>query len=172
MAYVSATDFGPEAEASPPAQSAAAVPSDAFSRLDQLIVVLGAAGLGAMAGLFGALLLGRTTPWLAFLASTPFLIIAFHFTVVTLCDASERKARGCWGAAIVSVAIVLAWAMAGAFVPAGSALYFVAPGLALASLVMFATCWRGSSRAIYRIAGEGALLGVVAAHQGLLAIMS
>jgi len=172
MTYVSATDFDLEVEASPPAQPAAVVPPDAFSRFDQLIVLLGAAGLGALTGLFGALLLGRTTPWLAFLASTPFLITAFHFTVVTLCDASERKTRGCWAAAILSVAIVLTWAMAGAVVPAGSALYFVAPGLALASLVMFASCWRGSSRAVYRVAGEGALLAVVAAHQGLLAIMS
>ena len=43
----------------------------------------------------------------------------------------------------------------------------VAPGLARSGLVLFASCWEGSARAVYRASAQGALMAAIAAQQGV-----
>jgi hypothetical protein len=57
-------------------------------------------------------------------------------------------------------------------VPLSEATYWIAPAAAVLSLVLFASCWGGGSRAVYRMTLQGALVAALAGHQGALLILA
>lgn len=172
MAYDSAPFFN-----TPASVIAAARPTHPFElrsdfqRAERLAVLLGASALGALAGASVALAFGRLDLWVVVLAATPFLVLALHLTAVTLREGLQRDAFGCSIASILHVSALLAWPMTSLFIPLGSFNFFIAPALAMATLVLVASCWGGSPRAVYRTCARGALVAAVAAHQGMMVIM-
>ena len=49
--------------------------------------------------------------------------------------------------------------------------YALAPLIALSSALLLASCWNGSSGAIYRAGAHTALVAALAAHQGAMLIL-
>lgn len=145
--------------------------SRGFRRTERLALLGGASALGAMIGLFAGLAVGRIELWIAILASTPLILLALHLTAETLADGLRRGAYGCSAAAMTHVAALLAWPMTSLFVSLGEFNFFIAPVLALTTLVLFASCWEGRARAVYRVAAQGAIVAAVATNQGLMVLM-
>jgi len=143
-----------------------------FGRTERLVLLIGASAFGGLVGLTFALAVGRWELWAVALTGAPVLVLALHLTAETLRDALRRDARGCAGAACMHVAALLAWPMLALSIPLGALNFFIAPGLALATLALFASCWGGPSRVAYRIAAQGALVAAVAAHQGIMVVMT
>lgn len=143
-----------------------------FRRTERLVLLAGASGLGAALGFGAAIAAGRIELWLVILAAMPFLVFALHLTAETLRDALKRNAYGCAAASIMHAGALLAWPLSSLFIPLGALNYFVPPAAALATLVLFASCWGGSSRAVYRMGAQGALVAAVAAHQGFMVLLA
>jgi len=158
MAYITASDLDRTVVAD-------------FDRGGRLGLLSGAMALGALGGTVAAFTLGRVEPWLAMTMATPFLALALYLTSAALRDCMARKSYACATAVGLNISMLLAWPIAGAFIPTASALYFVLPALALGTLFMFASCWSGSARAVYRLAAQGALIAVVVAQQGVMVVM-
>ena len=152
------------------AVDATAVRED-LRRIERLAILAGASALGALSGIVAALAVGRLDLWLVVLASTPLLVLALHLTAETLRDGLRRSAYGCSAAATMHGAALLAWPMTTLFIPLGPLNFFIAPALALATLVLFASCWGGPARAVYRVAAQGAVVAAVAANQGVMVLM-
>ncbi|HRE43578.1 MAG TPA: hypothetical protein PKY87_06360 [Terricaulis sp.] len=147
--------------------SAKAIPREHFIRAERLTVLLGASALGAMIGFAGALASGRLEPWALALIALPVLAFAAHLTIQTLSEAFAARAWGCAAAAGLHVAALMAWPMIALMASSSPALFWFAPGLAFAGLILFASCWEGASRAVYRVSAQGALIAAIAAQQGL-----
>lgn len=146
-------------------------PRSDFRRLERIGVFAGASAIGALLGVIAAIAVGRLELWIVVLMAAPFLVGALHLTAVTLREGFRTDARGCSVASIMHVGALLAWPMTSLFIPLGSLNFFIAPVLAMSTLLLLASCWGGASRAVYRIGAQGALVAVVAAHQGMLVIM-
>lgn len=142
-----------------------------FRRLERLTVLTGAAALGGSIGFFAAMSMGRLDLWMAVAMLAPCLVLSLHFASQTFYEALRREAYGCASASVLLVGALLAWPMTSLFIPIGSAAFFIAPALAVSALLLFASCWGGSTRAVYRMCAQGALVAGVAAHQGVLVIM-
>lgn len=143
-----------------------------FVRSERLTLLMGGAAGGALAGALAAMSFGGLTIWLLIATAAPVLILALYLTAETLTDALKRHARGCATAAGVQAAALLAWPFTSLFTPLNGLNYFIAPTLAMGALVLFASCWNGASRAVYRTAAQGALVALVAAHQGVIVLMA
>jgi hypothetical protein len=141
-------------------------------RSERLSLLRGGLALGGLAGGAAAIALGNQNLWVIILASAPFLAAALYLTSNMLVDALRRDARGCATAAGMHAAALLAWPFMSLFTPVSAYLYFTAPVLAIATLVLFASCWSGPSRAVYRLAAQGAVVALVAAHQGVIVLMA
>lgn len=139
-----------------------------FRRLERLIVVTGGASVGAGAGFIIAVALGRMELWSVVLIAAPLMVAALYLVARTLQEGMTRDAMGCTTAAILHAAALLAWPMTALFAPLSGAAFWIAPVAALATLVLFASCWTGPSRAIYRMGGQAALVAALAVHQGIL----
>lgn len=155
-------------DAALPAQ---ALPRDHFLRSERLIVLMGATCVGAMIGFAVAMIAGRVDPLTLTLIALPALGLAAHFTIQTFSEALAARARGCATASVLHISALMAWPMIGLFAAASPALYWLAPGLALSALVLFASCWGGSARAVYRTSLQGALVAIVAAQQGVMVLL-
>ncbi len=147
--------------------SAQAIPRERFMRGERLTVLVGASALGAMIGFAGALASGRLEPWALALIALPVLAFTAHLTIQTLSEAFAARAWGCAAAAGLHVAALMSWPMIALMASSSPALFWFAPGLAFAGLVLFASCWEGASRAVYRASAQGALVAAIAAQQGL-----
>lgn len=101
----------------------------------------------------------------------PVLALALYLTGETMAEAVRNDARGCATAAGLHAAALLAWPMTILLAPMGAAIYWIAPAAAISSLMLFASCWGGSARAVYRTTAQGALVAALAAQQGVLLIM-
>jgi hypothetical protein len=144
-----------------------AAPRETFVRSERLVVLTGASALGAAIGFAVAMTSGRVDLWVLALVALPALALAAHLTIQTLSEAFASRAWGCASASVLHVAALMAWPMT-ALVSAGSpALFWIAPGVALTALVLFASCWEGSARAVYRSGAQGALVAAIAAQQGV-----
>lgn len=140
-----------------------------FLRSERLVVLTGAAALGAVFGFSATIMTGRADLWTSLLIAAPMLVLALHLTSQTLTEAISRDARGCSVAAGMHGAALIAWPMASLLAPFGA--YWFAPVAALSALVLFASCWGGPPRAVYRMAVQGALVAALGAHQAALLIM-
>ncbi|WP_167755734.1 hypothetical protein [Vitreimonas flagellata] len=149
-----------------------AEPRDYFLRSERLVLLTGAVAIGALMGFAATIMTGRTDPWVVIATAAVAITFALYLTSLTLVDALRRDARGCAIAAGLHCAALLSWPMTSLLVPLSEAIYWIAPVAALSSLVLFASCWGGSARAVYRMTAQGALVAALAAHQGALLIMA
>lgn len=143
-----------------------------FLRSERIGLLVGGAGLGVLCGGFAALAFGKPDLWLMIATAAPVLVLALYLTGETLSDALRRDARGCATAAGLHAAALLSWPFVSLFAPVSMPAFFIAPVLAMASLVLFASCWSGPSRAVYRLAAQGALVALIGAHQGFIVLMA
>lgn len=144
----------------------------AFNGGERAAVLIGAVAFGALAGLAASLTIGRIEWHWAALASLPPLALALYLASLTMRDALGRGAYGCAAAAGVHACALLAWPLTSLFIPLEQLNYFIAPGMALLGLALFASCWAGPERAFYRSAGQAALVAALCAQQGLLVVLS
>jgi hypothetical protein len=146
-------------------------PDASFDRGERIAILLGGAGLGAMAG-FGLLMgLGYLSLLNTALIAAPLLVLALHLTSRTLTEAIQLRSYGCATAAVLHGAALLAWPMAALLTPLSMLNFWMAPAVALSALIMFASCWQGRQRAVYRLAMQALLVGALSAHQGLMLVM-
>jgi hypothetical protein len=143
-----------------------------FLRSERIVLLIGAVAFGAIAGFAMAVATGRSDLGAIILSAAPPLALALYLTGETLVDALRRDARGCATAAAMHCAALLAWPMTSLLVPLSEATYWIAPAAAVLSLVLFASCWGGGSRAVYRMTLQGALVAALAGHQGALLILA
>lgn len=139
-----------------------------FSRHERLVFLTGATAFGAAAGFFLAVVMGRQDISTQWLAGAPVLALAFLLASTTLAEAVKRRAYGCGAMASIHAATLLAWPVS-LMIP--GAQFWMAPAAALTSVLLLASCWTGSSHAIYRAAGQASLVAALAAYQGLLFIV-
>jgi hypothetical protein len=144
---------------------------DDFRRLERIMVLLGASALGAIGGFVVAMSFGRLDLWIVIVSTAPLLMLSLYLTSLTLSDAMKRQAWGCSTAAGLHGAALLAWPITSLLMPLNEANFWIAPVAAAATLVLFASCWGGSARAIYRLGGQGVLIGALIAHQSTLLIL-
>jgi hypothetical protein len=140
-----------------------------FLRSERLVFLAGAAAFGAMAGFVAAVAMGRQDISMQWLASTPVLALALLLAVSTLTEAVKTRAYGCSAMAFAHVATLVAWPVLLLF---PQAQFWMAPAAALTSVLLLASCWTGSPSAIYRAAGQAALVAALAGYQGLLAVLA
>lgn len=144
--------------------------ADDFRRGERLVVLMGGAALGILAGLAAALSLGRVgvSP---LAAAAPLFLLALYLAVATLRDAIDRRAIGCAIAAGLVAVSMLAWPLSALFAPVSAAAFWIAPAAALASMALLASCWSGAAGAVYRLSGEAALVCMIVGFLGLNQIM-
>jgi hypothetical protein len=147
-----------------PPSEASLVP---WRRDERLVVLVGGAALGAMAGFVAALWSGRVEIWTLALIAAPVLALDLHLTSLTLADAFRRRAHGCAIACALHALAVLGWPMAALAAALTAPAFWIAPALALTALVLFASCWRGESGALYRMGAQAALVAALMAQQGV-----
>ncbi|HVK80571.1 MAG TPA: hypothetical protein VM915_08150 [Verrucomicrobiae bacterium] len=145
---------------------------DHFLRSERLVLLIGAVAIGSLVGFAATIMTGRTDTWVVIGTAAIAITFALYLTSLTLVDALRRDARGCAIAASLLGASLLAWPMTSLLMPLSAAIYWIAPAAAISSLVLFASCWGGSARAVYRTTAQGALVAALAAHQGALLIMA
>lgn len=143
-------------------------PRTHFVRSERLITVIGAAGFGGLTGLMIALAVGRHDVWSLFIGAALVLGVVLYPAAANWVDANARDSQGCKFAATLHLATLLSWPLV---IPLGGAWGWLVPAMALSSLVLLASCWTGSSRAIYRISLQCILVGALAAHQSLNLLM-
>lgn len=146
-------------------------PRTHFMRGERLIVLMGATAFGAALGFGAAISSGRLDLWVMALIAAPVLGLAAHLTIRTLSEAFAARAYGCAAASVLHVAALMAWPATAMFSATAPDLFWVAPVLALSALVLFASCWGGSARAMYRASLQGALVAAIAAQQGVHVLM-
>lgn len=144
---------------------------DDFHRGERMVVITGAAALGAMLGIFAAIGLGRLESWMIFAAGAPVYALGLYFTAATFHDARACRAMGCATASGLHMLALLAWPAAAFFYPMSAAPFWIAPAIALSALALFASCWGGTKRAVYRACGQGVLVTASVVYVGFLTIM-
>jgi hypothetical protein len=142
-----------------------------FDRRERFAVLVGGAGLGAITGFSLAMGMGSASLASVALIAAPLLVLALHLTSRTLTEAITLGGYGCATATILHGAALLAWPMAALLTPLSPLNFWTAPALAISALIMFASCWQGPQRAVYRSAVQALLVGIVAAHQGTMLVM-
>lgn len=166
MAYDATLTFNRQAVLRP--QTAVADRRDDFRRLERLVILTGGASAGAAAGFMAAIAFGPLDLRIVLLGAAPMVALALYLVARTLEEGMRRHAVGCTTAAIMHAAALLAWPMTSLFAPLSAMSFWIAPIAALSTLVLFASCWTGPSRAIYRLGGQAAIVAALAVHQGML----
>jgi hypothetical protein len=151
-------------------QAPAARAKSDFRRDERLVVLMGGASLGILAGLGAALALGRTGAC-PLIVGAPIFLLALYFAMATVHDAIERKALGCAAAAGLVAASMLAWPATALLYPMSALAFWIAPAAALGSMVLLASCWSGAGRAVYRLSGEALCLCVIVGYAGITHLM-
>lgn len=140
-----------------------------FLRSERMVFLVGAAAFGAVAGFTLAVAMGRQDISVQWLASAPVLALALLLATNTLVEAVKSRAYGCSTMALAHAATLVAWPFT---LLMTGAQFWMAPVAALTTVLLLASCWNGSSSAIYRSAGQAALVAMLAGYQGVLAILS
>lgn len=146
-------------------------PRTDFHRPERLAVLAGSLALGSLAGFALAMTFGALSLWAILALAAPVLALALHLTAQTLREAFTRDAYGCAAAAVMHSAALLAWPFTGLLTPLAASSFWVAPVLAIGTLVLSASCWGGPPRAVYRLAAQGVLIAALAAQQGTIMVM-
>ena len=170
MAYDS-TLAGSVKLATPRLQRRAARIDDDFHRTERMVVVCGAVAFGAVVGTATAFTLGYTPVRVMVVAGAPIFLLGLYFAVATLRDAIDRRAWGCASATMLHFGALLTWPVAAVLYPLATVSFWFAPALAVSALILFASCWSGAKRVVYRACAQGALMAVCAAYFGVLAVM-
>lgn len=144
---------------------------DDFRRGERLVVVAGASALGAMLGAGTAIALGRVDTWMILAASAPLFLLAMHLTWRTMREAVARRAYGCSFATVAFFLSLAAWPAVAMFYPLDAPRFWIAPASAFASLLLLASCWKGTHRTVYRTGLQGTLLSIGAGYLGLLVFL-
>lgn len=105
------------------------------------------------------------------LIAAPLLLLALHLTSRTLTEAMSARAYGCATATTLHGAALLAWPMTALLAPLSPVMFWMAPIVAGSALIMVASCWEGSPRAVYRLSLQAMLVAAVTAQQGLMVVM-
>lgn len=160
-----------DASVSAAALDAPSASRDHFLRSERLVVLFGASALGVILGFVLAVTVGRQDIWVLTLMALPALGLAAHFTIQTMGEAIAARAWGCATASVLHVGALVAWPMIALFASASPDLFWLAPGMALSALLLFASCWGGSARAVYRASAQAALVAAVAGQQGVMVLL-
>lgn len=152
-------------------EQALTAPRTSFDRREHFALLVGGAGLGALGGFALAMGLGYQNLALTASIAAPLLAFALYLTSRTLTEAIEERAYGCATATVMHSAALVAWPMAALLAPLSPLNFWTAPALAMSALVMFASCWQGPQRAVYRLSAQALLVGIVAAHHGTMLVM-
>lgn len=153
------------------ALEATATPRLDFHRPERIVVLSGALAVGSVAGFALAMSFGGLNVWALAAIAAPALIFALHLTSQTLEEAIARNARGCAVSAAMHGAALLAWPLTALLTPLSPMSFWIAPVLALSTLVLSASCWGGSPRTVYRLMAQGVLVAALAAQQGTILFM-
>jgi hypothetical protein len=98
--------------------------------------------------------------------------LALYLCSQTLRESFSRGAYGCACATIVHAAALLAWPLTALFTPLSPLSFWMAPIVATSALVLFASCWGGPARAVYRLSLQGFIVAAAAMYQGALVLMA
>lgn len=145
--------------------------ADDWLRSERLVALGGAIALGFIVGLGATLMVGRIDPIVLIAISAPILLLSLYLTAQTLTEAFERRAYGCATAAIAHGVALFAWPVGALMSASTPALFWIGPALALSSLALFASCWSGGARPIYRMALQATLIASITAYQGMFMLM-
>jgi hypothetical protein len=143
-----------------------------FRRLERIVVLAGGVALGATVGFVTELAIGRPSLSVVIASGAVFTAFALYLCSQTLRESLVRRSIGCATATIIHAAALLSWPLTALFASLSVLAFWSAPAIAISGLVLFASCWDGPPRAIYRLALQGALVAGLAAYQGALVIMT
>ena len=143
-----------------------------FRRLERLVILAGGVALGLCLGFTTAIGVGRPSLTALVVSGAVFVAFGLYLSSQTLRESLVRSAHGCAAATIANAAALLAWPLTGLFAPVSAPVFWTAPVLAVSSLVLFASCWDGPPRAVYRLGLQGALVAGLASYQGALVMMA
>ena len=143
-----------------------------FRRLERVVILAGGVALGLTIGFTAAIGLGRPSQIALILSGAVFGALALYLCSQTFRESLAGNAHGCAAATIAHASAVLAWPLIALFAPVNALAFWSAPFIAISALVLFASCWGGAPRAVYRLGMQGALVAAVAAYQGALVIMA
>jgi hypothetical protein len=143
-----------------------------FRRLERIVVLGGGVALGLAIGFVAAIGMGHPSLVALVFSGAAFETLALYLCSRMLRESLARKARGCAAATIVFAAALLAWPLTGLFAPVNGLVFWTTPLVAVCGLALFASCWDGPPRAIYRLGLQGALVSALAAYQGASLIMA
>jgi hypothetical protein len=143
-----------------------------FRRLERIVVLAGGVAAGATVGFVTEIAIGRPTLDIVIASGALFIAFALYLCTQTLRESLVRGARGCATATVIHAAALLAWPLTALFAPLSAMAFWSAPAIAISGMVLFASCWDGPPRAVYRLALQGALVSGLAAYQGALVIMA
>lgn len=146
MAYDSTAFI--DANASP-VQTAVST-EDRFRRSERLVVVFGAAAMGALAGVAAAFTMGRVGMW-PLAIGAPLYLFTLYLTMANFRDAAERRAFGCATLAGLVAATLIAWPVVAFSYASSSAFFWAAPAAVIGGLFLSASCWGGASTSVYRL---------------------
>ena len=170
MPYDSSLDVAPVATSLLPRANAIRLDDD-FHRTERLVVIGGASLFGVIVGSVAAIALGQPQWWQMAVAGVPIYVLALYYSVATFHDAFERRAWGCASATVAHIGALFAWPAVGLLHPEMTVAFWIAPALAFSALVLFASCWGGSKRVLYRACAQGGLVAACAGFLGLLTVM-
>jgi hypothetical protein len=143
-----------------------------FRRLERIVVLVGGAAVGGAVGFVTEIAIGRPSLAVLVVSGAVFTAFALYLCSQTLRESLVRRAYGCTAAAVIQAAALLAWPLTALFAPVSPLAFWLTPLIAISSLVLFASCWDGPPRAIYRLSLQGALVAGLAAYQGALVMMA
>lgn len=143
-----------------------------FRRLERFVILAGGVALGLAVGFTTAIGVGRPSLSALIFSGAVMVAAGLYLSSQTLRESLLRHAHGCAAAAIANAGALLAWPLTGLLAPVSAPAFWAAPVLAVSGLVLFASCWDGPSRAVYRLGLQGALVSALAAYQGALVIMA
>ncbi|MFT3727691.1 MAG: hypothetical protein QM759_07700 [Terricaulis sp.] len=143
-----------------------------FRRLERVVVLAGGLALGGLAGFTAEIMLGRPSVATLMVSGTILISFALYLCTQTLRESFVRRAYGCATATILHAGALLAWPMAALFAPLSPVAFWMAPVAAVSALVLFASCWGGPPRAVYRLSLQGFIVAAAAMYQGALLIMA
>jgi hypothetical protein len=139
-----------------------------FLRHERLVFLFGAMAVGVAAGFIAAVAVGRRDFWAPFLTGAPILALALCLTLATYVEARRCGAHRCSIMAVCNAGALILWPV---FVALPPAAYVLAPLVALLSATLLASCWNGSTGAIYRAGAQTILVAALASHQGTMLIL-
>jgi hypothetical protein len=109
--------------------------------------------------------MGRQDMWAQLLGGAPVLALALCLACATFVEARRQQMPACSAVAAAHGVSLIVWPL---FIPLHVAIYWLAPATAMLSVLLLASCWRGSSGAIYRAAAQAMMVAGLGAYQGVL----